>query len=146
MKIARRFKFEAAHQLPYHDGACRRLHGHTYHLELELQGPVRPVRPEDPQSGFVVDFGLLDRLIKGDLLEPWLDHQYLNDHLPGILYPSAERLAAWILVWCLDHAPLGELLGRAGVTRVRLWETPRSMAEATPEEARQLFPRGLPLP
>ena len=35
-----RFGFEAAHQLPWHPGRCRDLHGHSYRLEVTVEGPI----------------------------------------------------------------------------------------------------------
>jgi len=32
--VTRSFTFEAAHQLPWHPGKCRDLHGHGYRLEV----------------------------------------------------------------------------------------------------------------
>jgi len=37
MKISRRFHFAAAHRLPFHNGLCKNLHGHTYFLEVILK-------------------------------------------------------------------------------------------------------------
>ena len=51
-RIAKRFRFEAAHQLgglpPNHP--CSRLHGHSYAVELVLAGGL-------DARGFVVDYG-----------------------------------------------------------------------------------------
>lgn len=140
MRIARRFKFEAAHALPFHDGACRRLHGHSYRLELILEGAPRPARPEDPQSGFIVDFGLLDQWVRQGLIDPHLDHRYLNDGPPGLGYPSAERLAAWIMGWCLAHLETRPELGGARMALVRLWETENAWVEAEPGDALPIPP------
>ena len=38
MQIRKQFAFEAAHVLPYHTGKCSRLHGHSYRLEVALEG------------------------------------------------------------------------------------------------------------
>lgn len=134
MKIVRAFRFEASHCLPHHDGACRNLHGHSYRLELEVEGPVRAAAVADPQSGFVVDFGRLQEVVERELIEVYLDHRHLNDSLPGLVYPSAEHLAAWILQWCLDHLDGRPEMGRARVSRVRLWETERARVEVDREE------------
>ena len=53
MKITQAFRFEAAHRLPREfkeTHPCHRLHGHSYRVELQLEGAV------DPLSGFLVDF------------------------------------------------------------------------------------------
>jgi 6-pyruvoyltetrahydropterin/6-carboxytetrahydropterin synthase len=36
--LAKEFRFEAAHQLPYHDGKCARLHGHSWHGVVYVAG------------------------------------------------------------------------------------------------------------
>lgn len=89
--IAKRFTFDAAHQLlglpPEHK--CRRMHGHTYTVELVFLGPV------DLLTGFVVDYQAI-----ADAWQPLhdiLDHQYLND-IVGLGVPSTEYLAWWIAV------------------------------------------------
>jgi len=57
MKVAKRFRWEAAHRLPWHDGACRHLHGHSYRMMVELQG-----EPDD--RGMLIDFKHVKRLVK----------------------------------------------------------------------------------
>lgn len=86
MKIRREFRFESSHQLPRHPGACARLHGHSYRLTVEVEGPV------DAESGMVLDFDELDRLINSHLLAQ-VDHRHLNDLLEN---PTAEWIAIWI--------------------------------------------------
>ena len=48
MKITQAFRFEAAHRLPRvkETHPCHRLHGHSYRVELQLEGAV------DPDVGF----------------------------------------------------------------------------------------------
>ena len=89
MKISQAFRFEAAHILPnVADGhRCHRLHGHSYRVELRLEGPV------DPVTGFVADFFAIEAACK-PLLER-LDHRYLND-IEGLENPTAENIAIWI--------------------------------------------------
>jgi hypothetical protein len=48
--------FAAAHQLPEHEGKCARLHGHTYGLEVTVQGTPQPA---GPAKGMVMDFAEL---------------------------------------------------------------------------------------
>lgn len=135
MKIARRFTFQAAHRLPHHDGKCHRLHGHAYQLELVFGGSPRPVRPDDPQSGFVADFGLIDDLVRQELIDPYLDHHLLDERIPELGYSSAEHLAAWIVGWCVRHLEGRPELGNARLLHARVWETANAWAEAEREDA-----------
>lgn len=110
--VTRVFSFEAAHQLPWHDGKCQRLHGHSYRLEVTVTGPVR-------EDGMVMDFAEVKEVVEREVIERF-DHQYLNDFFEN---PTAEIVAAE--VWkSLEAAGLG-------ITRIRLWETPDSSVEVT---------------
>ncbi|OSM02324.1 6-pyruvoyl trahydropterin synthase family protein [Magnetofaba australis] len=135
MKITKQFRFEAAHRLPYHDGRCRREHGHSYLLELTFEGPVRAVDPNDPQSGFVVDFGRIKQIVQPELIDRYLDHHDLNQTVPEIPYTSAEHLAAWIVGWCMRHVDGQPGIGAARVHSARLWETISALAEADRNDA-----------
>ena len=37
--------FAAAHRLPEHGGKCQRLHGHTYGLEVTVEGTPQQTSP-----------------------------------------------------------------------------------------------------
>ncbi|MCI0598698.1 MAG: 6-carboxytetrahydropterin synthase QueD [Beijerinckiaceae bacterium] len=89
MRISQAFRFDAAHLLPNvaEEHRCRRLHGHSYRVELRLEGPL------DPITGFVADFLAIEAAYK-PLLEQ-LDHYYLND-IKGLENPTAENIAVWI--------------------------------------------------
>ena len=50
MILALRFKFDAAHRLMNHSGQCRNIHGHTWLVEVMIEGAVKE------ESGMVVDF------------------------------------------------------------------------------------------
>jgi 6-pyruvoyltetrahydropterin/6-carboxytetrahydropterin synthase len=89
MEIYKDFTFEAAHRLPNVPAAhkCARLHGHSFHVRVTLDGPV------DAHAGWVVDFAEIKRAWRP--LDEQLDHRYLND-VPGLANPTSERLAVWI--------------------------------------------------
>lgn len=84
--IAKTFSFDAAHQLPQMpDGhKCKRPHGHTYHVTVELRAA------ELDGYGFVKDYGELDA-VKRDI-DQRLDHRDLAA-LFGGENTTAERLA-----------------------------------------------------
>jgi 6-pyruvoyltetrahydropterin/6-carboxytetrahydropterin synthase len=108
--VTRTFTFEAAHQLPWHPGKCRELHGHGYRLEVTVEGPVGP-------NGMVLDFAELEVVVEREVVARY-DHRYLNDLLDN---PTAELIAedAWKRLEAADLA----------VTRIRLWETADCMVE-----------------
>jgi 6-pyruvoyltetrahydropterin/6-carboxytetrahydropterin synthase len=114
VRVIRSFSFEAAHELPWHPGKCKRLHGHSYRGEVTVEGPVG-------DNGIVVDFDDVKGVLHTEVVDRF-DHQYLNDLLDN---PTAERLAAE--VWSrLTAAGLN-------VVRLRLWETADSSVELVAE-------------
>jgi len=117
-RIAKAFTFEAAHQLPEHDGKCSRPHGHTYRVEVTLTGEPLPT---GPKRGMVMDFGDVSQVWHAEL-EPFLDHRDLNVTLGPDL---PETTAEWIAAWCYDR--FRKFIDN--VERVRVWETRTSWAE-----------------
>ena len=89
MELYKVFTVEAAHRLPNlpDDHKCRRLHGHSFRLEIHVTGVI------DPGLGWVMDYADISR-IAGPVLEQ-LDHRYLNE-VPGLENPTSENLAVWI--------------------------------------------------
>jgi 6-pyruvoyltetrahydropterin/6-carboxytetrahydropterin synthase len=109
--------FAAAHRLPDHAGKCVRLHGHTYGLEVTVEGTPQS---SGPAAGMVMDFAELRARVSELVVEP-LDHQLLNDLF--VFVPTVEAVAGWAF----------EQLRKAGmpVVRVRLAEGPNSYVEVT---------------
>lgn len=90
--IAKEFSFDAAHQLPYHDGKCARLHGHTYKCKLFLKSDRLIL--DGPKKAMVQDFGDVKGVFK-PLMDTYLDHHFLNDTLETD-ETTAEYIAQWI--------------------------------------------------
>lgn len=111
--VTRSFTFEAAHRLPWHPGRCRNLHGHSYRLEVTVEGPV-------DENGVVLDFDDLKAVVQREVVDRY-DHTLLNDLLDN---PTAELIAsdAWKRLEAAGLAP----------ARLRLWETPTSSVEIRP--------------
>lgn len=89
VRLTKTFTFEAAHTLPtFPEGhKCRRLHGHSYRVDVVVSGAV------DPASGYLIDYGDIR-----DACEPirkQLDHYYLNE-IEGLENPTSENIARWI--------------------------------------------------
>ncbi|MEQ8503884.1 MAG: 6-carboxytetrahydropterin synthase [Rhodospirillales bacterium] len=86
--IWRRYRFEAAHQLPNVPPGhkCGRMHGHGFEVILHAN---QNLSGED----MGVDYDYLDQCWEPIFLT--LDHACLND-IPGLDNPTSEALAAWI--------------------------------------------------
>lgn len=89
VRLVHEFRFEAAHLLPKVPAGhkCRRLHGHSFKVEVAVRGLV------DEETGWFLDYQ--------HLYDAWaplhevLDHNYLND-VPGLENPTSEVLSKWI--------------------------------------------------
>src|SRR5262249_19638299 len=89
VEISYRFGFDAAHRFEsYPEGhPYRGVHGHSFQVEVALGG-----KP-DPASGFVADFGGLEKACAN--VRAALDHKMLNE-VAGLERPSLENLSVWI--------------------------------------------------
>ena len=110
MRVGRCWTFDAAHNLVDYTDGPEPVHGHTYRLEVALEGPVGP-------RGMVFDFVELDRVVRRRVLAR-LDHAFLND---VVSQSSAENVADWIWHQLAD-LPLAE---------IKLWEGPDSYVAYT---------------
>lgn len=120
VRITRRFGFEMAHALEGYDGACSRIHGHSYRLEVTLRG--RPAR-EGAKEGMVMDFGVLKELVDR-LIVSRFDHQLLVRGEQVAFQPTCENLVAHFAAILQPELPRGvELFS------LRLHETASSFAE-----------------
>ncbi len=89
--IWKRYRFEAAHQLPNvpSDHQCGRMHGHGFEVILHANQNLGSGRPVD----MGVDFEQIDQFWKP--LHEQLDFACLND-INGLENPTSEVLANWI--------------------------------------------------
>jgi 6-pyruvoyltetrahydropterin/6-carboxytetrahydropterin synthase len=83
VSVSKTFRFEAAHRLPWYEGPCRHLHGHSYALTVELTG-----EPDD--RGMVADFKDIKRLV-APLIDQW-DHALIISVEDHVLLDTAEAL------------------------------------------------------
>ncbi|MGO8926920.1 MAG: 6-carboxytetrahydropterin synthase QueD [Limisphaerales bacterium] len=99
LELRKTFQFEAAHLLPQlpKSHKCRRLHGHSFQVELAVAGEC------DPRLGWVMDYADIAQAFKPILDR--LDHYYLNE-VPGLDNPTSEKIAAWIWKELKPRLPL----------------------------------------
>jgi 6-pyruvoyltetrahydropterin/6-carboxytetrahydropterin synthase len=116
-------EFASAHTLRDYPGACSRMHGHNWKVELEALA----TRLDDVGMG--VDFKVMKKAARkvGEVL----DHQYLNDLEPfKEINPTAENIAAYMYK---------EISARINsdtikVTALTLWETERACVRYSEEK------------
>lgn len=136
MRVSKSFRWDAAHRLPRHDGLCRNLHGHSYRMTVEMEGP-----PDE--HGIVIDFREIKALVK-PLVEAW-DHATLVSADDVELMEAVERLgdrcvplpvestAENLCVLVAEHvlSQGREVLSRRRIqsVRIRIYETESSFAE-----------------
>jgi 6-pyruvoyltetrahydropterin/6-carboxytetrahydropterin synthase len=99
MELRKTFQFEAAHLLPNlpRSHKCRRLHGHSFKVEIAIEGPC------DEKLGWVMDYADISDAFKP--LWERLDHFYLNE-VAGLENPTSENVAIWIWKQLKPKLPL----------------------------------------
>jgi 6-pyruvoyltetrahydropterin/6-carboxytetrahydropterin synthase len=120
MRVRKQFAFEAAHVLPYHAGKCSRMHGHSYRIDVAVDGPLRE---DGPARGMVVDFDDIGAAVAAHVVAA-LDHTTLNDVIEN---PTAERIALWAWRRLAPALP--------GLAEIVLWETASACAVVTAADA-----------
>jgi 6-pyruvoyltetrahydropterin/6-carboxytetrahydropterin synthase len=136
MKIAKRFRWEGAHRLPWHQGLCRNLHGHSYTMFVEIEGEL-------DEYGLLMDFKDLKNCLR-DLVEAWdhatvvdeKDHELLHvlqeKNWKHFILPydsTAENMCNYAADYLIENA--GERLSERKIhtVRVRISETETCYAE-----------------
>jgi 6-pyruvoyltetrahydropterin/6-carboxytetrahydropterin synthase len=124
--LTRRVRFAAAHRYRRPEwsdernaevfGACAHpsYHGHSYVCDVTVGGEI------DPETGFIIDLGVLDRILAREISARF-DHRNINldvaEFADGKLVPTGENLARFI------HERVQAAIGaRATVVRVRVAE------------------------
>lgn len=129
--VTRSFEFAAAHRLycaALSDEENRRRfgkcsnphgHGHNYVLEVTVGGSA------DNAPG-ITD---LDRIVQERVIEPF-DHRNLNTECADFagINPTVENIARVIFARLREAMPPGQL------SRVKVWETPKTCAECDGED------------
>ena len=114
--------FASAHTLKGYLGACSRMHGHNWKVELEA------VSTQLDDIGMGVDFKVMKQAANevGDEL----DHRYLNDLEPfKEINPTAENIAAYMYKKISARINSDTIK----VTALTLWETERACVRYSEE-------------
>ena len=128
--VSRKAHFNAAHRLFNKNwsneknesvfGKCNNLnyHGHNYEMIVSVTGKI------NPETGYVIDMGVLKKIIK-DEVEERLDHKNLNldvEYFADII-PSAENICIYI------YSLLRNKISSELDISVTLYETPRNFVK-----------------
>lgn len=99
MIIGKQFKLDAAHFLPCYEGKCKNMHGHTWKIDVQVEGEVQVV---GPYRGMVFDLNMLTSAVQSVIGK--FDHQTLNKFLDD---PTCECLAMSIALHLQEYLPPG---------------------------------------
>ena len=100
--------FDAAHFLKNYNGKCAKVHGHTWAIDVEIEGNILD------EIGMVVDFSDVKKTVRK--LLP--DHEFLNEVIP--VNPTAENLSKYFFEMFKE-----EFSGKPyEIKSVTLWESP----------------------
>ena len=136
MTVSKRFRWEAAHRLPWHEEGCQHLHGHSYEMWILLEG--------DPdERGMVIDFKEIKEIMT-PLMDAW-DHSVLVGKDDKVLLDAlalleskhyvlpydttSENLCRFVAEYLLDQARQVLVTHRISGVIVRVQETETCFAE-----------------
>lgn len=141
MKVTKEVTFDSAHMLSNYKGKCENLHGHTYKLQVSVEGSLQK---EGNEECMVLDFNSLKKAI--DTVTEAFDHAIIfssYEHQSG----AEAALMEWADKFSMNYVVVAgkstsedialyieqriyEELDLPGINvSVRLWETPTSFAE-----------------
>lgn len=143
MKITKEITFDSAHMLSDYSGKCNNLHGHTYKLQVEIEGEV------NQKTNMVIDFNDM-KTILNEVVMSNFDHAIIFS-APEFREESENELYKWAIKYGKRHIVLYKGKSTcenmtpiirdaiAGYLKnhnfhgfkvsVKLWETPTSFAE-----------------
>ena len=135
VNISKEFRWEMSHHLPYHEGPCNNIHGHTYRIRIELQG-------EPTKEGMVLDYYHIKRIISP--LIDQLDHSFICDNSDKTMldflktnnfkyyllpeYTTAENITKFFLKQLI---PQFQKYKNLTTVKVRVYETEDVFAEVS---------------
>ncbi len=134
VRISKEYRWEMGHRLPFHEGPCKNIHGHSYIMWVELYG-------EPADNSMVMDYYDLNKIIEPVIAE--LDHCFLLDEGDKLMadflarngfknkiipyYTTVENIVRYML----DTTASGfRKFGNISRLKVRIHETPDSFAES----------------
>lgn len=132
MRIAKEFRWEMGHRLPFHEGKCKNLHGHSYKCMVELNGDIL-------DGKMVLDYYDVKKVIE-PIIEN-LDHSFIACSDDKELIEALEKLNSKIVVvefqttaenlciYLLNEIKNSNLPANIKSIKVKVFETENTYAE-----------------
>lgn len=132
MKIAKEFRWEMGHRLPFHEGKCKNLHGHSYKCMVELSGDILDEK-------MVLDYYDVKKIIE-PIIEN-LDHSFIackdDVELIEVLQKLNSRMvvvdfqttAENLCLYLLNEIKKSDLPKNIKGIKVKIFETENTYAE-----------------
>ena len=132
MKIAKEFSWEMGHRLPFHEGKCKNLHGHSYKMRVEFEGKL-------DEHSMVMDYYDVKKIIQPIVDE--LDHAFMVKSSDSDLMEALKKLntkyvevnfdttAENISIYFLSKIKDSDLPSNITKIKVRVLETENTYAE-----------------
>jgi len=76
MRIGKEFIWEMSHRLPFHQGGCQNIHGHTYKMRVEVEGNT-------DANGMIMDYYDLEAIVSPIVRR--MDHAFLVDESDTVM-------------------------------------------------------------
>lgn len=148
MIVVKQIEWDMGHRVMNHSSKCRNIHGHRYKAEIALEGNL--INGDGNSSeGMVIDFGDIKKTAM-EHVHDVLDHGFMvwekdevllkffreNEEFKKVIVPftpTAENIAKWIFEQ-LDDKFRDVYKTGLRLKWVKLWETPTTYVEYSPNE------------
>lgn len=132
MRVAKEFRWEMGHRLPFHEGLCKNLHGHSYKMLVEFTGELN-------EHGILVDYYDIKKIVEPIVDE--LDHSIIVNEKDTVLINALTKLnsrhviiksdttAENICTYFLEKIKQSDLPVSVSKIKLRVFETENTYAE-----------------
>lgn len=96
VELIKTYQFEAAHKTALKRGETTPVHGHSFEVEVVVEGECHPT------YGWLIDYGDISKVMEPLYVQ--LDHRYLNE-VAGLSDPSVNGVARWIKAELARYLP-----------------------------------------
>lgn len=133
-RIGKTFRFETSHNLPNHEGPCRNDHGHSYRVEIEVEG-MDLMKGDVSGEGMLIDYKAIKDVVapvieKLDHAGPLQDRmQEMYATLPGKSFLGQATSTAESLAYLIYYLVRTKIPGNVFLHRVRVMETDSTWAD-----------------